>query len=292
MELTAEEFRAKRAQLAWSTEQVAAQFGVTPHVVTAWDAGTVRIPQYVAREIRWYVALAERASALEASGLPRCSMAEELDHSVVAKEGKALDEAIDRRARHGDECALCRARAEYADRHGPLLPAVPYPFWTGLLVGLVARLQRVPVQLGIPPGDRGTGRRRAVSDALTVAVLLLGLMTYRLARAGWAPDAWWDEVIFFALIPVFALALYGTGAAYDALQPVGDRFLAYLVRWWLRGSFFYGMIVLVMLPHRDEAPVWPLIVILLLVGSGAWTLAGAGIWVKDRLTRKPPRSAP
>lgn len=90
MTMTAAEFTAACERLGWTHEQAAAEYDLTPSVVAAWERASVKIPRYVAANLRWRAALEERRAVLEASGLPECAELRALEQTVEGKEGEEL----------------------------------------------------------------------------------------------------------------------------------------------------------------------------------------------------------
>jgi uncharacterized membrane protein len=93
------------------------------------------------------------------------------------------------------------------------------------------------------------------------------------------------------VIPGYFIGFYLAGAAYDALRPIGHRFVGYVLRWSLGGAAVYGTIA-VLMPLIEHKPYSlrdaPGFVGLL---TGFWAIIGAVLWVKDRVTGKLPKQA-
>ena len=70
--MTTTEFVAAQRLLGLTDDELAGELGVTPAVVRAWATGRIGIPRSYARDIAFRAALAERRTALKASGLPEC----------------------------------------------------------------------------------------------------------------------------------------------------------------------------------------------------------------------------
>jgi hypothetical protein len=71
-QMTPEEFVQARVGLGFSPDVLAADLGLPPAVVAAWESGRDRIPAHIAKQLRWRAAIAERQRALAASNLPDC----------------------------------------------------------------------------------------------------------------------------------------------------------------------------------------------------------------------------
>lgn len=51
--MTSEEFTAARERLGLTSADVAAEFGLTPDVVDAIEAGSVKVPRHMAKQLAW-----------------------------------------------------------------------------------------------------------------------------------------------------------------------------------------------------------------------------------------------
>src|SRR5688500_7790760 len=179
--MTSEELTATRERLGLSADQLAADYNVTPHVVAAWERGTLRVSRDIAQQLRWRVAIVERQAVIAASGLAECRVAESLDQAAVGRKGQALVEAWDRLKEHGDSCPVCRARVEYVELHGPALPELPMPWWARLFIAINALIDRLPAGLRPPDGVQGKGRRMGLwagfaFSALAIVIVLVTLV--------------------------------------------------------------------------------------------------------------------
>ena len=121
--MTADEARAAREVLGLSQGHLAAELGVVPDVVAAFEAGTVRVPARLATHLRWRVAIEERERTLAAAGHAPCptsiSLAEQFNApgADIAATMKAFET-------HTAQCHQCTARATYAASLPPL-PSAP-----------------------------------------------------------------------------------------------------------------------------------------------------------------------
>lgn len=290
MDMTAAELTAIRERLGWRAEQLAAEFGVTPHVVAAWERGTVRVSRDIAQHLRWRVALVERDAVVAASGLASCPTVEALDQAVAGKEGKALLEVLEQLNAHGEACPLCQARVAYADRHGPALPDLPLPRWIRIGGAINALFDRLPAGLRPPDGDRGHGRRMGLWFGVGFSLLAILIVALVLIRGRSTQGSWREAATMLAvIIPAYFVGFYCAGAAYDALRPIGHRFIGYVLRWGLGGAIVYGAIFLAMSLGDDNSLSWSEGLTGVLFLGGLWALIGAGLWVKDRLTGKLAR---
>ena len=274
-------------RLGLSAEQLAADANVTPHVVAAWQRGTLKVSHDIAQQLRWRVAIIERQAVLAASGLAECSVAEALDQAAVGRKGEALVEAWDRLKEHGDSCPACRARAEYVELHGPPLPELPMPWWARLFIAINALIDRLPAGLRPPDGVHGKGRRMGLWMGFAFSALAIVIVLVTLARGGGASSSRAEGPMLLAvIIPAYFVGFYCAGAIYDALRPLGHRFIGYVLRWGLGGSVVYGTISFAMSLGDADRTSWSEQAGVALFLGGVWAIIGAGLWVKDRLTGK------
>lgn len=140
----ATEARAARETLGLTVEQLGPELGLTPAVVTAWEAGRVKVPRRILAELRWRAAVQERTRALDASGLAVCSWVARWHTDM---EGRSLRE---RRARlellvsHSKACPVCLARERFLADEFPPLPPRPVPGWMGVVSWFGDRIEKLP----------------------------------------------------------------------------------------------------------------------------------------------------
>lgn len=210
--LAADVVAARRA-LRLSPDALAAELGLTPAVVTAWEAGTLAVPRRYARELAWRAAAAERQAALAASGLPECRWVADWEAAETAapagdvKAGLARLEALNA---HAAACPTCGAREAYVAERFPPMPEPPVAEWAGAIGWVSERVGRLPAWL------RPVATGALVVLALTALRVLLGLPRLMAAPGGW-------------LVGLQALATgAGVGAAlgavYGAYQHLRARF--------------------------------------------------------------------
>src|SRR5918999_5718215 len=123
--MTAEDLARARALLGLSPAELAAEVGLTEHVVRAWENGSLRIPREYALQIAFRAAIAERQPALASSGLPECAWVARWMESTPHGPGeRAHFEAL---RRHAAACPACTARARFIETNFPPMPDLPVP---------------------------------------------------------------------------------------------------------------------------------------------------------------------
>src|SRR5687767_10103595 len=100
MSMTATELVTIRERLRLSVDQLAAELGITPHIVEAWERGSLAIPKDTALQLRWRTALEERQALIAASGLPECPTAVALEDELDRAKGDANVKALERFGAH------------------------------------------------------------------------------------------------------------------------------------------------------------------------------------------------
>lgn len=144
MHLSGEEASSIRNTLGLSVRDLAHELGLTPNVVEAWEAGTMRVPSKVGQELRWREAVHIRHRALEESGLAECRWVADWEAEVVPEKLEAQTAHLERALEHQKSCETCLAREKYVhDRFGDL-PARPMSWWKAGLVWIHSRTERLP----------------------------------------------------------------------------------------------------------------------------------------------------
>ncbi len=137
------EFKALRAQISDTDDELAAELGVPVALLQRWSAGTERIPRFEARLIRFSAASAVRGRALEESGLPECAWLVDFFKSDLPTESDALLAALTCSEEHHTTCPVCQARERFVtEKFGPM---PPYP--TKGLMTVFALFDRLPASL-------------------------------------------------------------------------------------------------------------------------------------------------
>lgn len=130
------EFRRARAILGLSADSLAAELGVTPAVIRAWDAGSTSIPARFGQHLAWLAARAERDAALAVSGIPVCEWLTARPELRLDAKAAEVAAEVSHLADHARSCPVCVARERFvAERFGPM-PDPPAPAWMGVVAWL------------------------------------------------------------------------------------------------------------------------------------------------------------
>ena len=114
--MTTQEFAALRAQLQMSDDELAKRLGVTSQLIAKWGDGRIRIAERFEDALHAIQYNMRAESALAASGLPHCSVADAVRARIES--GAALTGAAVRSAtRHVRRCPTCQARERYVIDH-------------------------------------------------------------------------------------------------------------------------------------------------------------------------------
>lgn len=177
--MTADDVIAARRTLGLTPDALAAELGLTPAVVAAWEAGAVAVPRRFARDLAWRLAAAEREAALAASGLPECAWVGAWASAPAASAAKAQLARLEALQAHAAACPECRAREAYVADRFPAMPAPPVAGWVAALGWVSERVDR------LPPWLRPAANGALLFLALTAVRVLLGLPRLAAAPNGW-----------------------------------------------------------------------------------------------------------
>lgn len=123
--MTPEEAVAARTTLGLTQDKLAADLGLTPSVIAAWEAGSIRIPKRFEDQLRFDAAAKERQDALAASGLDECEIDKAWENEAVPKDAKAMNEYLERGLKHRASCPKCIARDEFIKERFGKMPPMP-----------------------------------------------------------------------------------------------------------------------------------------------------------------------
>ncbi|HET7456817.1 MAG TPA: helix-turn-helix domain-containing protein [Gemmatimonadaceae bacterium] len=290
--MTADELRAARERLSLSVDDLAAELGLTPHVVEAMERGKVRVPRDVGQLLAWRVASAEGDAVLAASGLPPCPVADAILAGAADKGPKAILAASKECVAHAASCPTCQARADHLARYAPPLPEFPLPWWVRA-VGFLQHLpDRLPRPLRPPPGDASEGRRVAVVAAAGLSAFAAFVFTLfavgQLSRGRFDASGLAEQLgALVVIVAGYFVGFYMAGWVVDLTRPIRHRFVGYVLRGALCALAIYGTIGVAMpiidgsFDYKDVPPVTA---IMSVIGA----VAGAVLWVKDRVSGKLP----
>jgi transcriptional regulator with XRE-family HTH domain len=193
------EFRRARAILGLSDDALAAEMGVTPAVVRAWDSGSTTIPTRFAQHLSWLSSRAERDAALAVSGLLVCAWMTSRPEQRLDANARELVAEAERVLDHAKACPICVARDRFVmERFGPM-PEPPAPAWArvigwvdglptwarpaavgGALLGVIVALRLVFAlpTLSEHPAPLAEAFRVVVADwlALGIVAVVVGLV--------------------------------------------------------------------------------------------------------------------
>lgn len=198
-----------RERLGLTVDQFAAELGITPHVLEAWERGTLAVPRRLAQIVAYRLGLADREAALAESGLPECGWFRAWENAEIPPARGAWESHMHAGRRHAALCPICQARDNFLRERFPPLPAPPVPRWFELLRAFSVWLRRWP-----------EWARPAIVGALLLGGLTLGRVLLALPTLARDPSA---ISAGLANILVGAAAGAAGGAIYGALRRVVVR---------------------------------------------------------------------
>ena len=116
-----------------SREELAEASELSPEILLEWERLDLAIPKQEAHRLEWAIWAVRNDRVLAESGLPDC---EEMARLV---ETEGPPELI---SRHMEACETCRARSEYAGKHGPSMPGA-----VGVMGNVVSFTEALPCPL-------------------------------------------------------------------------------------------------------------------------------------------------
>ena len=237
-----------------------------------------------ARE-EYAAAHARRKEVLAQSGLPVCDTAEMLVGHAQGLESDALLEALKAISAHANACLVCRARYEYAERHGPPLPPMPVSVSMRVILALAAVVETLARALRVPESDAGKGRRMGIGLAVYFTAIAAAMVTLggvvSLLRGHWGSYSRGASPALIVLVPLaYFVGFFLAGGVFDLTRGVSKRFIGYLTRGAVGTAVLYGaMVPVAMLTEKNprDSVAWEFPLVLGAVGA----LAGSAMWVLD-----------
>jgi transcriptional regulator with XRE-family HTH domain len=142
--MTADEAITARKTLGLSQDALAAELGLTPHVVAAWEEGTVRIPKQIEELLRYKAAVVVRDTALATGGPPECEIYKALKNEIMPEDLQSQSEQLERRSAHEIACPVCKARGKFIVEQIQRVPPVPMTTSVRTIVAVSDRIANFP----------------------------------------------------------------------------------------------------------------------------------------------------
>ncbi len=142
--MDAAEAVAIRERMGLTRESLAAELGVTPDVIAAWESGRMQMSKRIGRELQWRQAALDREAALMASGLAECTWMNAWENETPPASLKAQSAYLERGIQHSKSCPVCMARDKYLADNFPPMPPRPMPFWIEAFGKVGDRVARLP----------------------------------------------------------------------------------------------------------------------------------------------------
>ena len=145
--MTGAELIAARNRLGLSLDAFAAEIGLTPHVVSAWEADAIAMPKRYEADLNWRLALQDREDALRASGLPECPWIVHWHRQPFPVGLQGQTKHLESAVAHAKVCPTCIARERFTFEKFGELPRRPLPRGMGVMTRLGAAIGQLPVWL-------------------------------------------------------------------------------------------------------------------------------------------------
>ena len=295
------ELVAARETLGRTRAQFADDIEVTLYELEAMETGRKKVPQLVAVVARSHVLDQRQRDAMAASGLPECEEAKRIAgpmeaalRTMLDEDGGDTDAFDDARAAfdaHVGSCPTCRARRDFAERHGPPPPVVAEGPTSRALGVMFSLGDRLPGPLRVPTGSAGNGRRMGIGIAAMLSafvtvipfcILVFGaLVRGRVLMAAQALGA------LVGMTVAYFVGFYLAGWAWDLTRPLRHRFVGYALRGALAWAAIYGVVALLMTLAGEGTLAFAAEFTLFMSGVGA--VGGAAFWLWHRIRGKLPR---
>ena len=206
--MTSEELLVARGALGFSHDALAAELGLTPAIVRAWERGKLAIPRAYADAVRWRLYVHERDRALAASGIASCQWVERFEAQPPARSTAEERRRLQTFVGHAEGCPMCVARHAFVREHFPDPPEPPLPAWIRFVSTAQARLRR------LPEWARPAVTGALVFAALTLVRILLVFPSPSRIGGGWGSAA----VTVFGALAAALLIGAAVGAAWGFVR--------------------------------------------------------------------------
>lgn len=205
--MSGDEMRESRELLGLSHDGLAAELGLTPAIVVAWERNKLRIPRRFAELVRWRRYIHERETALASSGLPLCGWVQRFEAQPPVRSTPEERKRLQQFLAHADACPTCQARRAFVQERFPDPPSPPLPGWVRFVNGAQARLRRFPTW------SRPAIAGAAIVGALTILRIAL-LLPAAIGKAGQ-----WSTPLLTALGELIGGLFFGAviGAVWGAV---------------------------------------------------------------------------
>jgi len=133
-----------RTKLGLSVNDLALELGQVPSTVEAWEAGRIKLPSRIAKELVWRSSVWDRLRALEQSGLPECAWVTSWNAEPEPEKLKERTARLERLSAHHGACEVCQARVRFEQERFGNLPRRPMPLWLEAFAAVGDRVERWP----------------------------------------------------------------------------------------------------------------------------------------------------
>jgi DNA-binding XRE family transcriptional regulator len=139
-----EEAIAARKTLGLSQDALAASLGLSPDVIAAWEAGSVRVPKRIEEQLRFDAWDVERQGALASSGLQECEVYKAWQNESLPKDLQSQSEYLERGSKHRMTCPVCKARDKFVAEQFGKMPPMPIPTSARIMGAVAERIAKFP----------------------------------------------------------------------------------------------------------------------------------------------------
>jgi transcriptional regulator with XRE-family HTH domain len=201
--MTGAEATALRAALGLSADQLAAELGLTPAVVDAWERDVMPVPRYERDWLVYHVARRDQAAALAESGLAECGWLEGWEAADLARTTAPSSDHLASLTLHLESCPTCDARLKFVESRFGSPPAVPVRDGQRVFRTVMERIARLPAWAHNPiffaaaflaftliKGLLSIPRMRANPESIPTFLLAIPFTLAMGAGVGFAMNGW------------------------------------------------------------------------------------------------------